>query len=323
MALYPAILHRLDVVMSWTLYEFSLPCYPPFETRKGMILKIKHPDGTTGWGEISPLPERNKETLSQAKQQVLEALEGRKNILYPSVALGLEMAHQSISPINKTLPLCALLTGDPKQILKKAESVYAQGYRTVKLKVSHLSFSDARAVLSLLSPQFQVRVDVNRAWSFDQACAFFSQFDPNAFEFIEEPTYELDKLSKFTHPFALDESLISLSSSDLTTFPMLQALIVKPTLIGNQQECAYYHTLAQKLKLSCVLSSAFESGLGILQICKLSQALGMEHVPLGLDTYRFLKEDLLTTALDFSKPYLKVDEPIALNPTHLKQIAHG
>jgi O-succinylbenzoate synthase len=315
----------MDVVTRWTLYEFALQCQPPFETRKGMVLKIEHPDERIGWGEISPLPGRSQESLAQAKRQLLALLKHNRQpkTLYPSVSIGWEHAHHINTPINTQFPLCALLTGTRKQILEKAESVYSQGYRTVKVKVSNLSFIDAYEVLSLLSSQFSVRVDVNQAWSFGEALSFFSRFAQDAFEFIEEPTSEIDKLSLFTHPFALDESLLQLTKNELSTFSKLKALVLKPTIIGNQKKCARYQTLAQELNLLCVLSSAFESGLGISQICALSHTLGIENIPLGLDTYRLLKEDLLIPPLDFSKPHLTIPKPIEINSTLLKEIAHG
>ncbi len=326
MALYSAFLHRMDVVnQHWTLYQFTLPYQFPLKDRKGLIVKLDLSDGSSRWGEISPLTGRSKETLSLAKKQAIADLTklSKRRVLYPSVACGLGHARKTYCADTKPIPLCALLCGTRSEILEKAAIVYAQGYRTVKVKVSSLSFADAYHVLNELITQFNVRIDVNLAWSFGESLSFFSRFDPNAFEYIEDPIHELEKLHQFTHPFALDESLKHLNHEGLVSLSKLKALIIKPTLIGGIQECLKFKALAEELNVKLIISSAWESGIGIIQLASLAKALGTTEHPLGLDTYRFLTKDLLCDPLDFSKPELILPSSFAVNMHLLEEVARG
>jgi hypothetical protein len=56
----------------------------------------------------------------------------------------------------------------------------------------------------------------------------------------------------------------------------------------------------QDKKKPIVLSGAFESGVGIFQIASFIQRLSLPLLPLGIDTYRFLKKDLLQSPFIFS-----------------------
>lgn len=302
----------------WTLYRFSLPLSLPRGQKEGLILELNN-----RFAEISPLAGRSQESLDQAKHQLLKHLKSPEKSLYPSVAFGWEYLNSWLSPQAAKIPVAALLLGTPQEIMDKAETVYAQGYTTVKVKISQLQTPDAQTVLKELIPYFRIRVDVNRSWSFDQSLLFFSHFDPQSFEFIEEPTADLEKLTLFTHPFALDESLLELSLDTLATYPQLKALVIKPTLIGGKQRCLHFQQIANTLQIPLIFSSTYESGLGILQICALSLQMNVSHIPLGLDTYRFLSEDLLLEPLNFSRPFLTLPHPSLLKTHLLQKIAHG
>ena len=178
-------------------------------------------------------------------------------------------------------------------------------------------------MLKELEPRFRIRVDVNRAWSFAESSSFFSYFDEDAFAFIEEPTHEIDKLQSFSHPFALDESLLDISPDTLTSFPKLKALVIKPTILGGKSDCKILSSIAQKKGLGLIFSSACESGLGLIQIATLANDLNNHVEPLGLDTYKFMEEDLLTIPLDFSGPNLVLPSSINLKMNLLQEIAHG
>ncbi len=310
--------------MNWNLYCYSLPFHPPFTKREGLIIELQLANGLKGWGEIAPLPGRSKETLSQAKTQILSLLNNQETgPLFPSVKLGWEFATRITALCNRALPIAGLIWGSAETILEKAEKIYASGYRTIKVKISNLTFDDARVVLKKLAPRFRVRVDVNRAWSFEESNSFFSHFDESTFAFIEEPTHEIDKLKHFSHPFALDESLLDIPLDTLTTFPKLTALVIKPTILGGKSDCTSLLSIAQKNGLEVIFSSACESGLGLIQIATLANDLNATIEPLGLDTYKFIEQDLLITPLDFSTPNLVLPSSISLKTHLLQKIAHG
>ena len=102
----------------------------------------------------------------------------------------------------------------------------------------------------------------------------------------------------------------------MTTLPksdQFKAVIWKPTVMSQESILAR----AQGKKL--ILSSACESGVGILGIASLASTSD----PVGLDTYRFLKRDVLSTPLDFSKGILECKGPLHVNTARIEEIAHG
>ncbi len=230
------------------------------KTRSGLILQIGK-----GFGEIAPLPGFSKETLEEAVRETLLWMRGEKEPSLPSVCFGISCAKTDLRSVR--LPLCAL---GPKE-----------GFSHRKLKLGHLT---VEAAVALVKEQkgAVLRLDCNRAWSLSQALAFASHFRATDFAYIEEPvrtTEELIAFSKTTgFPIALDESI----GIDWSSIPTLKAIIVKPTLVGRVP--------AVPKQLDLVLSSAYESGLGLLHIAKLWK----KGPPIGLDTYDAFEEDLLT-----------------------------
>lgn len=320
MVVHTPFLPRMDAVASWRLYHYILPLSTFSDKREGLILQTTFADGSYGWGEIAPLPERSKETLTQAKEQLLQALQGKLCAPpFPSVAFGLECALTPYKPPRARFPLWALLAGTPDAIKEKASRAAQEGFRAIKVKVSNLSPSDAEQVIRPLIGKFQLRIDVNRAWNFDQAVEFFSQFPKSAIACVEEPTHDLDRLHDFPFPFALDESLPEIPFSKIAAFPHLTTLIIKPTITGG----SYALKIIEQLGKQIIFTGAFESGIGTAQIAMLAHHLNIMENPLGLDTYRFLKEDILQSPLDFSYGTLQLPSQFNLNLQHLAEVAHG
>lgn len=322
MVVYPSFLRRLDSVASWKLYRYTLPLITFGDLRHGLILHMIHSDGKEGWGEIAPLPGRSKETLEEATTQLLKtlALTGSPSpLLLPSVSFGLESALTPYQPPTTPFPLWALLAGTPDAMKEKAKRAEQEGFSSLKIKVSHLNDKQAYSLISSLIGTFRLRIDVNQAWEYDRTLRFFSQFPSSAIECIEEPTHELDRLADFPFPFALDESLPEIPLSQLTRLTHLTTLIIKPTVAGGSAAWHFLKQLGKKM----IFTGAFESGIGTVQIANLVHQFNFNNTPLGLDTYRFLQEDLLTTPLDFSHGMLHLPSKIEINYNYLTEIAHG
>jgi o-succinylbenzoate synthase len=314
MAFHFSLLRGMDALTEFKLYRYKVSYAAPFSQRTGILLQLFR-DGKESWGEIAPLPGRSKETLPEALQQLLSILKNETfSKVYPSVSFGLFSAYSPSLPAQR-FPLCALLAGTAEQILRKAEIAHAQGYQCAKVKVSGLDKETACALLKELSHHFSLRVDANRAFSFKEAMTLCMHAEAHLWEYIEEPTYELEKLEHFPYPFALDESLLDLKA--LPQNPQCTALILKPSILGGYEECLSYAAYGKKL----ILSSACETGIGILGIAALSSALSLQ-APLGLDTYRFMERDVLTTPLDFSNGELIVPQTLSVNKELLEGVAY-
>lgn len=236
--------------------------------REGLIL-----ESDLGWGEIAPLPGFSSETLEEARAEILAWLQSGHKPTLPSVRFGLSCALQPFSLKPLRIPLCALNAPRP-------------GFSTLKLKLKDSTVEQAVAQARALKDQFRLRIDCNRAWSLEHALAFASHFKPDDFEYLEEPVGSgLVEFSRRTgFPIAADESLRDGSYKQV---PTVKAAIVKPMLMGG----------VPKLDVPIVLSSSFETSLGILQIARLAQ----NDLPQGLDTF---EDDLLSPPLKRENGYL-------------------
>ncbi len=175
-----------------------------------------------------------------------------------------------------TAPLYALLSGSVKEVLEQAEEAATQGYAIVKLKVSALPFKIAQDLIRRLQKQFRLRIDCNSAFSLKEALCLFAPYDITSFDYIEDPTYEINSLKEFTHPFALDEAVAQFPSLGLEDCPNFYGFVLKPTLLGGKEGRVPYVDFARRHRLKVVFSPAFESGLGLLQILQLAQAFGVK-----------------------------------------------
>ena len=64
------------------LFQYCLPLVAALKLkgallleRKGLLVRLANPTGAVGWGEVSPLPGFSRESLEEARQQLLELRE--------------------------------------------------------------------------------------------------------------------------------------------------------------------------------------------------------------------------------------------------------
>lgn len=277
--------------------------------RSGLIVQIVNENEESGYGEIAPLPSWSRETLEEAKQQIelhkerilslswtkTSLANGLKNpSLFPSVSFGLESAFLSLlSPLSPfKMPISAFFLGTPEEVWTQAQQRHKEGYTSAKLKIGHLSFAEAKRLIMKLKDLFFLRIDVNRAWETENSLRFFSAFAKTDFDYVEEPFQNPGDLAYFSHPLAVDESFpSSLSLNRLTKLPTLKALIYKPTLQGGLIHAKGLDTWCKKQKVSLVLSSAFESDIGLSYIASIGKRLGLSS-PLGIGTHVYLTKYL-------------------------------
>ena len=308
--------------------------YHPYEIpltngviRYGAIVNIVNEEGKNGWGEIAPLPKWSSETLKEALEQIKQKEQEIKRIewtfdtylqelpklkLLPSVLFGLESALISIlQPMeNCKLPVSALLIGSPAEIFNQADLRYNEGYTSAKLKVSHLSFDDAAQIIHQLKDKFRLRIDVNRAWSTADSLRFFEQFPLNTFDYVEEPFANPHDLPLFKHPLAVDESFPKdLTFKQLESLQSLKALIYKPTLQGGMSGCLPLFEWTRNRNIELVLSSSFESDLGLAHIARMAHRLSVK-APLGIGTFNFLTTRICGDDVKFHGGFVEVGEEI-------------
>jgi O-succinylbenzoate synthase len=304
------------------------------DRREGWLLHLTDHDGHMGWGDIAPLPGFSHESPALARQQLLllaDRLSGMEvdplavlRNQHPSlqgccssVRFGAESgllqlaAHQVGQPLATQLgaggpssicPINALVAGPLATCEAEACLAVKEGYPAIKLKVGRDTTAHdierIQRVAGLLPEAVALRLDANRAWSLEQAQEVALGLAGVKLDYVEEPLADPGQLSMLHDatgwPLALDESL----QAEPSALRGVVAWVIKPTLMGGLVAGLTWMERARSLGLRAVLSSAFESGVGIRVVAEMAAL--QPGVPVGLDTYRRLGSDVLEPRLKMS-----------------------
>ncbi len=275
--------------------------------RSRLILHLQE-GSKESFGEAAPLPGWSGESLEEIARQAIT--------LTPPFAPSLTFAMLSaLATLRDPLfdippiPVSYLLKGSLSEIGIQAEKAIFSGFKSAKLKIGHLDFNEALYLVRQLKDHLYLRLDVNRAWDLDEALSFFSHFRKEDFDYVEEPLKNPHDLCFFTHPFALDESL---REDFFIDHPLLKALIIKPTLHKD-----WLKWLGRGKEV--ILSSAFESDLGIAHIALLAYRLKLNKNSLGLGTLSYIHDTLLEESLELVNGHLILPSKITIK----KELLHA
>ncbi|BBM85886.1 o-succinylbenzoate synthase [Candidatus Uabimicrobium amorphum] len=297
------------------------------ENRRGLVVELRG-DDCRGYGEIAPLPYFHNETLQQIHNEIdiiknsIYSLQwdakavvntpgffGEKLSVYnfaPSVMWGIETALWNLtSDYLKTPPRClwkkdcrdiieinGLLSGKPQDIKQQVDILKKQGVQTVKLKVGRNTLEEDLQNIAYVRQQgkWKMRLDANRSWSVAQAQDFLQRIEEHTIEYIEEPvaTQQQPQL-KSDIRVAWDESVYE-QQLPPTKPPYPQAVVLKPALIGGIARTFQWISWAQKLRIPCVMSSCFETSIGLFMLANI--AATTSPIANGLDTYKWLQSDV-------------------------------
>eukprot|EP00850_Spirogloea_muscicola_P023297 SM000345S12838 [mRNA] locus=s345:73550:85963:+ [translate_table: standard] len=232
--------------------------------------------------------------------------------LYPSVRCGLEMAvlttlaglhgrrlssllmgeqgGQSRGGEGEALEdgvrVCALVSseGTPAEVAAEAAALVRRGFCTLKLKVARRAspLEDAAVVAAVreaVDPQVALRADANRKWTLAQAWEFARALPPSCtLQYIEEPVWHVFHVPDFWDvagiPVALDESVDEgLFGPALGVLRGVTALVIKPGRVGGFEQAAMLARQAVSRGVTPVISSAFESSLGLSAYAELARCV--------------------------------------------------
>ncbi|MCP4639835.1 MAG: o-succinylbenzoate synthase, partial [bacterium] len=234
--------------------------------------------------------------------------------LAPSLQFGIEMAILTMLADAEGVPLYrlldrhpveritlnALVGGSRQEVLTQARGLYEEGYRAFKLKVGRGTPKDeaktVRALRRRVGKDAVIRLDANRSWDYDTAVAFAHTVEGCDIDYIEEPLDVPSRLVNFTTatgmPVALDETVVECGIDKLERWRGVKAAILKPTLLGGLEVTKWLACRAANLKMIPVITSSFESGLGLIALANLAAGLAIE-APVGLDTHRWFRSDVI------------------------------
>lgn len=263
---------------NFDIYFFSIK-YCKSEIKEGFLLKSK--EGR--WGEVSPYPTRNRETLKDAWIQLKQLQSGWRGELYPSVAFGLYSLECSLDRLENQWPICLLLQGTKREIEQYLSK--KSGYTYVKLKTAHLSVKEAIDLVSTLKSSFKIRIDIGEKWSLLQLETFFSHFQPEDFEYIEDPGTNIS-------PFPLAFDIHNSDEGTIIWKPMVKGIPIpnKPV----------------------ILSSSYETGIGLAHIAFLAERQKIPLHALGIGTYDYMQEEILQEPISYNRGILQL--PPQLTP---------
>ncbi|MFH1374484.1 MAG: o-succinylbenzoate synthase [bacterium] len=239
----------------------------------------------------------------------------------PSARFAIETAVLNLVAAGRGLPLrrlfsdnaldsvsiCGLLAGSRSDILKKAALLKDEGYRAMKLKVGHRSLEEdiklTHDVRKAIGDDVAFRLDANRAWSVEEVLVFAREVRDCRIAYIEEPVYRHELTNSIinkTNLFVgLDESLRELTPESLKDMTWVRAIVLKPTLLGLWR-CMQFARVAVSMGIVSVVSSSFESGVGLMALAELAACLNSDDTPAGLDTLDRFEHDLLVNPLDIT-----------------------
>jgi len=300
--------------------------------REGYIVALETDQGLTGYGEIAPLPGLHKESLEECFKQLQSLLpillpksfdfeektphELMLNWLdsyqlHPSLHFGLDMATIQLSGLFESafsqteilrIPVNALIEADMALIERKTPELIESGYRTIKMKIGRKSLDDdiaaVKRLMEIAGKEVKIRLDVNRLWSLEAALTFSNIIDVSSLDYIEEPLnnpQNLQALYERTQmPIALDETLAEykLNLEELP-FGAPKTFIIKPSALGKLSYTFTLHDIGMARNISCVLTSAFESGLSHQFFAWLAKLNSPKNVASGLDTINYFNDDIL------------------------------
>ena len=288
-------------------------------SRPGWLVVVETSDGLRGFGDyVLPPTQRIAADEAAELRRLAEALAGsdlaeacaRLVVGTPS-AWAVECAVLDALARSRDMLLCRLLNGaaavrvavNAVADVDGVASAVAAGYDVVKMKVGRRSPKDEAAMVRslALSPGLRLRLDANRAWSWDEACLFLDSVAGLPIESLEEPLAEptLDALARLQGrtgiDLALDESLPSLGPQNVIDRTPVRRLVLKAAGLGGLRAS---HALAERAKaagMTCVVTSALDSAVGVAAAAHLAAAVDVDgRIAQGLSTAEWLARDVAT-----------------------------
>jgi L-alanine-DL-glutamate epimerase-like enolase superfamily enzyme len=209
--------------------------------------------------------------------------------------------------VNATLEAAPL-----DDLVADALGAVGRGFRTLKLKAGTEGTTAelaerVRVLRDVLGPQVRLRLDVNGAWDRWTAIERLAAVAGFDVELVEQPIpagvpAELAALrARSAVPVAADEAVASVAAAEaLLVAGAVDALVVKPARVGGLAAARRVGELAYSAGVPVILSTFFETGVGVGGALGVAAALagirppGVAALDHGLATTDLLEDDLLT-----------------------------
>ncbi len=213
--------------------------------------------------------------------------------------------------VNATIPSLAAAAA-----AEAARHSVESGFTTLKVKAgaereTALLVERIRVIREAIGPDVRLRLDVNGAWDLATAEDRISAVARFDIEYVEQPLagHDVDGLAQLRRrvrvPIAADEAAASVQAARaLLAADAVDALVVKPARVGGPAAVAEIAELAADRGVPVVISTQFETGVGIAAALAIAADLpeilpdGWASPPdHGLATAGLLDHDLLEESL--------------------------
>jgi o-succinylbenzoate synthase len=194
------------------------------------------------------------------------------------------------------------------ETVTEALAAVAAGFGTLKMKVGPEGdtaelVERVAAVREAVGATIQLRLDVNGAWDIDVARERIAAVAAYDIEYVEQPVAPGDPNSlagvRSGSPVRIgaDESVSSVEAArELLALRAADVLVIKPVRVGGPTAARQIAALAAAEGVPVVLSTLFETGVGIATA--LAVAAGCVPMAHGLATAHLLESDLLLSPLE-------------------------
>jgi O-succinylbenzoate synthase len=303
--------------------------------RRALLVELKSYSGKSGFGEVSPLPGVHKESFIEAYFQLCSILKIndisklKKQLIscYDSVRFGVEIALVDlIRCINKVkyslmfgnqktekLSVNGLIDLKTEDIFEKSSYFINCKFKTIKIKISGLNLMDdickIKKICSMVGNDISIRIDVNQLLDLDDAIIFCKELSNYKIEYIEDPVKNILELpffsSMISQSVALDESIYNGQINRLKNWDNFSFLILKPSRIGSLKYVFSLIQLAHYNKKHCIISSCYETGVGLSFLSFLACSTENINIVSGISTFNSFTNDILIKP--FSKTASEID----------------
>jgi L-Ala-D/L-Glu epimerase len=298
--------------------------------RDSWLVKVTGDDGSTGWGEAvledqaaAPAMERLVARLGDGAEVPttgeLESEGAAGRALLAALAGAATKQGADALPGSRGIGVNAVVGAlDRERAAAEAARRVAAGFRTLKLKAAPDEaaadlVARVGAVRDAVGDAIALRLDANGTWDLASAVGILGALDDLGLQYVEQPlaTPDIEGLISLRRrvgvPVAADEAVASVEAAHLLLdHDAADVLVVKPARVGGTMAVARIESLATARGVPVVVSSLFETGIGLAAalacaswVAQFSDLPGWpaterDH---GLATAELLEDDLLREPL--------------------------
>ena len=270
----------------WDLARPLTTAHGVIDVRRSAVVTVEQ-DGFVGNGEAAPLPGFGLESYDEAVAQLERWSSGGSPPETPAAAAAMKAAVAQLTARAHHLSLAHFLNASagsapvavqavvgadtPEEAAQQCGDAVEAGHRAVKVKVGtdqpQADIDRVRACREATPDDVLLRLDANQGWGLATAELVLDAIAALHIDLVEEPTRDAREwapLAAHGIPLGVDEQF-----GDPTTAPELlglehiEALILKPAVLGGPVTTYRIAEAAQELGKRCIVSSFIDGPVGL------------------------------------------------------------